>query len=345
MITRALTTIILFLLVFQFSCGEKAIVTDPERPVLFWSPPEDFKPSYITEDNNGVFWGLFISKRYSAKYNLWVVKSKDSENWTDPLLVDNAYYFSDLNFNVRNDSLNFIFYEIAPEYFRDHGQGIGEFVDNKDDLELTFVLKDLRYDRDRDGIPDKIEKELLTSNRLLDTDLDGKSDRLDFNPLSMPQIQTVKHKLYKSVIQEILKTSKIDNTIIKKDSVWSRFFGIYVISEPNPLYLSFQNEKSTFELTGFDVPLIIVRTPLWFGSRPSYRGWSDGIIPHLNFTEVSIDILRKNARVRVQNYISHENSDEFNVFLKKKDDSWQVESIILIEEEILEEDTTEVEDS
>ncbi|MBD3219141.1 MAG: hypothetical protein GF310_12775, partial [candidate division Zixibacteria bacterium] len=204
---RISTILILFFSFFILACEEGPVIEDSQRRLISWKPPADFKPSYITQDEDSIYWGLFISKRYSAKYNLWTVKSSDRQNWVDPILIENAYAFSDIDFEVRNDSLHFVVYEIDPGYFPDHGLGLGAYVDYKDDISLSYSIKELRKDRDLDKIYDNIEKELLTSDRLPDTDLDGKNDLMDYCPLSKPHPFDRNHRVYESVLWNIIQSS------------------------------------------------------------------------------------------------------------------------------------------
>lgn len=324
---------ILILLALSLSCSEEEVITDSRRSLVKWSPPEDFRPSYITQDENGVYYGLFISKRYSGRYNLWGVSARDGKKWSNPFLIDNAYYFGGLDFSIRNDSLFFIYYEIAPEYFGDHGLGLGDYVDYKDELDLTYSLKALRHDWDHDNLPDNVEAELLTSKRLPDTDLDGKPDALDYNPLSVPRIKSGNYDIYEQVLWNIIQSAGLDTMTIKRDTAWSKFYGIYVLSEPAPLYVAFPHEKQLFEMAGFPLPLISVKTQLWFGSRPRYRSTTGGTIPHINFSRISHKFLQNKAEAYVEVFRSEDNIENYRFILEKVDDKWNVSSIFLIEEE------------
>lgn len=326
------TIVILFLTLFSLSCSEKEIITDSRRSMINWSPPEDFRPSYITQDENGVYYGLFVSKRYSGRHNLWGVSSRDGQRWSHPFMIDNAYYFADLDFSVRNDSLFFIYYEIAPEYFGDHGLGLGAYVDHKDDLELSYSLKALKHDWDRDNLPDNVEAELLTSKRLPDTDLDGKPDFLDYNPLTVPQIKSGNYDLYEQVLWNIIQTAGLDTVPVKRDTAWSKFYGLYVLNEPFPLYVAFPGEKELFEMAGFPMPVISVKTPLWYGSRQRYNGPTGGTIPHITFWRISHRFLQNKADVYVEVFRTQDNIENYRFQLEKQDDNWNVSSIFLIEE-------------
>jgi hypothetical protein len=323
---------ILILLVLSLSCSEEEVITDSRRSLIKWSPPEDFRPSYIVQDENGVYYGLFISKRYSGRYNLWGVSSRDGKRWLNPFMIDNAYYFGDLDFSVRNDSLFFIYYEIAPEYFGDHGLGLGDYVDYKDELELAYSLKALKHDWDHDNLPDNVEAELLISKRLPDTDLDGKPDGMDYNPLAIPQIKSGNYDLYEQVLWNIIRSAGLDTIPVKRDTAWSKFYGIYVLSEPAPIYVSFPREKQLFEMAGFPMPLISVKTPLWYGSRQRYNSSTGGTIPHINFKAVSHKLLKNKADVIVEVFRTEDNIENYRFVLEKTGDKWNVTSILLIEE-------------
>jgi hypothetical protein len=314
-------------------CGDDIIVEDPPRNLLFWDPPEDFRPSYIRQDESGTYWGLFVSRRYSGKHNLWIVNSNDREKWVNPLLVENAYYFEDLDFEVRNDSLFFIYYEIAPEYFPDHGLGLAEFVDYKDELELSYALNDLRADRDIDSIPDNVEAELLLSNRLPDTDLDGKLDRRDMCPHSKPIAQTTKHKIIESILKEILVSSGLDTLEIEIDQAWSRFFGLTTLKESYPFYVSLSEEWDIPEFVGFPMPLVITKSPLWFYDRQRYKGFYDGTIPHIDIKEIEKIFMRNYATALVRIHIDPQNTNDYEFVLSEKDGLWQVDKTLLIESE------------
>ncbi len=342
---RISTILILLFAAFLFACEEGPVVEDSQRRLVSWNPPADFRPSYITQDEDSIYWGLFISKRYSAKYNLWAVKSSDRRNWVDPILIENAYAFSDIDFEVRNDSLHFVVYEINPGYFPDHGLGLGAYVDYKDDISLLYSIKELRKDRDLDKIYDNIEKELLTSDRLPDTDLDGKNDLMDYCPLSKPHPLERNHKVYESVLWNIIQSSGIDKIKVEKDTAWTKYFRTYVLKSPSPLYLAFPKEKETFELKGFPMPLVIVKTPLWFGSRPSYNSLSGGTIPHLNFRAINYNLLKNGAKVYVESYLTEEQIDNYEFHVEKEGGQWVVTASYLLEEKQEEEDTTTSEEA
>lgn len=328
-----LTTLILIVLALSLSCGQSPIIEAPQKAIISWNPPADFKPSYVTRDQDSVYWGLFISKMYSAKFNLWTVRSTDGRNWLTPILIDNAYYFESLDFSVRNDTLHLTYYQIDPDYFPDHSLGLGAFVDNKDEMKLTYSIRDLMRDRDLDGIPDNVEHELLTSPRLPDTDLDGKKDFFDTNPISQPRRQSNNHEVYTAVLHDIVKTSGLDTIPIARDTAWTKFYRIYVLSGPSPLYLAFPHEQKTFEMVGFPMTLISVKTPLWFGSRPEYRSLSGGVIPHIDFKSTKYNFLGNKASAFVEFYINEEQITDYQFDLKKEKGKWQVIGSYLLEQE------------
>jgi len=331
MIKLILTIIIFTIPLYIGGCGTKTVVEDPRRPLIGFNPPADFRPSRITQDEDGVYWGLFVSRRLSAKDNLWAVKSRDRQKWIDPVLIMNAYFAADIDFEVRNDSLHFVFHEIDPGYFSDYGLGLGDFVDYKDECELSFAISTLVYDRDNDGIYDRVEEELLTISRLPDSDLDGKPDRLDLNPISKPTTQTRNHQIYKAILQNLIQTAGLDKITIQNDKDWSKYYGLYYLAEPYPLYLSFSSEQHVFELTGFPMPLIIVKNPLWFGSRTNYTSFSDGVIPHINFKQVNIKPLASRAQVIVETYFNSESNDNFDFTVDIDHGIWKVLSVSKIE--------------
>ncbi len=341
---RISTILFLLLAAFLLSCGEGPVIEASQRTLVSWTPPADFRPSYITQDEDSIYWGLFISKRYSAKYNLWAVRSSDRQNWVDPIMIGNAYYFSDIDFEVRNDSLHFVFYEIDPGYFPDHGLGLGAFVDYKDDIPLSYSIKKLRTDRDLDKIYNNIENELLTSDRLPDTDLDGKRDLIDYCPLSGPRPLDRNHEVYEAVLWNIIRSSGLDTIRIEKDSAWTKYYSTYVLKEPSPLYLAFPREQRTFEFRGFPMPLIIVKTPLWFGSRPGYHSLSGGVIPHLTFRALNYSLLRNSATVYVESYLTEEHIDNYEFHVEKEGEIWIVTASYLLEVEEETEDTAALEE-
>lgn len=345
MIKLILTIIIFTIPLYICGCGEEVTIEAPRQSILDFNPPGDFRPSRITQDEKGAYWGLFVSRRLSARDNIWVVKSGDKKRWIDPVLVMNAYFANSIDFEVHSDSLYFVFYEIDPGYFLDYNLGLGDFVDYKDECEISFALSDLTYDRDNDGIYDNIEEEILTSNRLPDTDLDGKPDRLDTNPISKPAVRTRHHQIYEAVLENIIHTAGLDTITTHNDKEWSRYYGLYYLSESYPLYLSFSAEQELFELAGFPMPLIMVKTPLWYGSRTRYTSSSDGIIPHINFKRVTIKPFVNQAEVLVENYFNSENDDEFEFLVDLEDGLWTVRGVTKIEpvpeEEQTEDSTTE----
>jgi hypothetical protein len=315
------------------SCGEKIAVTDPPRNLLFWNPPTDFRPSFITQDENGRYYGLFVSRRYSGKHNLWLVSSRDRKTWREPLLIENAYYFRDLDFEVRNDSLHFVYYEIAPEYFPDHGLGLAEFVDYKDDLPLSYSISDMKKDHDRDSIPDNIEGEMLISSRLPDTDLDGKLDRHDMCPISKPIPQTEKHKIIAAILEKIVESSGLDTLQIKIDRAWSKFFGIITLTEPYPMYVALSEEWDVPEFVGFPMPLVITKSPLWFVEHQNYEGFYDGVIPHIDIKSIEKQFLRGFATAIVRIHIDPENSNDYEFIMIKENNLWKVDKTLLIQPE------------
>ena len=346
MIKLILTIIIFTIPLIIGGCGEEVIVETPRQPISDFSPPEDFRPSRITQDENGAYWGLFVSRRLSAKDNIWVVKSGDRKRWIDPVLVMNAYFASAIDFEVRNDSLHFVFYEIDPGYFLDYGLGLGDFVDYKDECEISFALSDLTYDRDNDGLYDNIEEEILTSNRLPDTDLDGKPDQFDTNPISKPAVRSRNHQIYEAVLENIIHTAGLDTITVRNDKDWSKYYGLYYLAEPYPLYLSFSSEQSLFELAGFPMPLIIVKNPLWYGSRIRYTSSADGVIPHINFRNITIKPFVNQAEVIVETYFKSDMDDEFEFLVDLQNGLWTVKGVtkiepIIIEEEQVSDSTTE----
>jgi len=85
-------------------------------------------------------------------------------------------------------------------------------------------------------------------------------------------------------------------------------------------------------MAGFPMPLISVKTPLWFGSRPRYRGSTGGTIPHINFKGISHKFLQNKADVFVEVFRAEDNIENYRFVLEKEDDKWNVTSILLIEE-------------
>jgi uncharacterized membrane protein len=323
---KIITLLIAILLIISLSCTEKNIVTDPPRQIISWDPPDDFSPSHITQDDDGVFLGLFVSKRLSGKDNLWVVQSQDSAAWVNPLMIGNIYAHDSLSFKVSNDSLIISYLGVSSDLAMDLGLTRQEYPQVSNNWTMIFLIDSLTLDSDKDGIPDNIEYELLSEISNTDSDSDGKTDDQDFNPLTRPMNQTDIHKMYLTTLKHIISSSLIDVNNIGKDSIWSEYYGIYTLSEPAPLYVSFNELDSVPEFKDLPVPIIADITTDKFKVSSGYDSWSVGVIPHYNFREVEYAFEKKqeSASVFIDKYLAGGIIEYYEYILNKNDNAWQV---------------------
>jgi uncharacterized membrane protein len=312
---------------------EKTVEVDPARPVMSWSPPADFVPSYITADDSGSLWGLFVSKRYSAKDNLWAVQSADSVNWKNPILIGNAYNFDSLEFDVRSDSLILVYHGISTLYAIDQGLDHEHFVKQAEIVRIAHALDDLTNDNDKDNLPDNIENELLTDKDQSDTDQDGKPDNQDFNPLARGMQPTDNHKMFSAVLWDIIASPNQDHRLTGRDSIWSKFYKIYTLTERTPLYASFSELDSVPEFIDFPVPIISETSPDKFRSVSGYNGWTGGVIPYYDFREVQYNFEKdkESAEIFVDRYHTADKIEYLQYSLLKEDGIWNVSAVTQIE--------------
>ncbi|MCK4655893.1 MAG: hypothetical protein KAT85_02640, partial [candidate division Zixibacteria bacterium] len=141
----------LFALFLILSCGEKVIDRDRPREVLTWDFPDDFEPSHITTDDSDTRWGLFVSRRYSERDNLWTVRSVQGGEWQTPLLLMNAYFSSELEFEVQRATLKLVITEIDDDYFWDYDQYLQDTMPFPETVTVELSLNDLTRDDDFDG--------------------------------------------------------------------------------------------------------------------------------------------------------------------------------------------------
>jgi len=313
------------------SCSDPVIVRDRPRTVNNWLYPNDFEPAFITEDENGVRWGLFVSQRFSAKNNIWVTYSDGSE-WQTPLIVMNAYQFDSLSFAVRSDSLYIEFVGLSDDYFFDYNAFTGDTMDLYRPVNLAFPLALLRSDCDGDNMPDRIESELLTSTRLPDSDTDDKTDDLDFCPLGSPVVHDARFDVYKATLERLARLDDPEKMQPSQDTAWTKFYGMYYLNEPNTLYLVLVGEKELPEIPGLGVVLIQVRAPLYFTSRDSYRTSTGGVIPHLIFHNPKMGLFDRSATMRIEHVTSKYAREAAMVSLERTEGGeWSIKDIVIEE--------------
>lgn len=332
MITRCLTfsAILLALSLFALSCSDADIREDRARPLLNWVYPNDFEPSYVTEDESGVKWGLFASQRFSGKDNIWAVRDEGA-GWVEPMLLMNAYYYQRLEFSVENDTLELVFYDMADEYFYDYGEDI-DVPEFPDTTRLVFALADLRYDEDSDNLPDRLEQELLLSTSLPDSDMDGKADNVDFCPLGHPIQAADRFEIYVTALENFLDLDDPDKLLPSKDTAWTRHYGMYYLNEPNTQYLALPGENKIPEFVGLPIVVIQARSPLYFTAKPLYQTASGRVIPHLVFNRPRIGFFGSDAEMLVEYAASRHLREKAMLSFAEVDGEWSITDIEVLEE-------------
>jgi len=316
--------------ILNLSCTDHEIREDRPRSIQSWVYPNDFEPSFTTEDEAGVKWSLFVSQRLSGKDNLWLVHS-DGGEWVEPLILMNAYYFDSLEFTVRNDTIDMIFYDIADEYFYDYNVAL-DLPDFPDTTQLSFPITDLRLDRDSDGVPDKLERELLLSNRLPDSDMDGKRDDMDFCPLGKPMIHDDRFDLYVTALENLFHLDDPDKLLPTRDTAWTRYYGMYYLDEPNTQFMALPGEKELPEFQGLPIILIQARSPLYFSSKPMYGTTSGSVIPHIVLNSPRIGFFGIDAEMLIEYASSRHLREKALLSFTKEDDEWSITDIEVIED-------------
>jgi hypothetical protein len=317
----------LFAIFLILSCGDKTIDRDRPRDVLTWDFPEDFEPALITTDDSGNRWGLFVSRRYSEKDNLWAVRSVQGGEWESPILLMNAYFSSELKFEVKREALKLAFTEIDDDYFWDYDQNLQDTMPFPETVTLEFSLTDLTKDDDQDGLPDRVEEELLLSTRLPDSDLDGKRDDVDFCPLAKPLAHAERFDIYREAIMYLMRLDDPAKMQPVEDTAWSRYYGIYYVYQPTVVFLALPGERFMPELLNLPIMLIQARSPLYFTGKRLYGSSTGGVIPHLVFERPRTEIAGSHAEMDIE-YVTHKYKREpATIHFVRRDTGWEAESI------------------
>jgi len=312
---------------FSLSCGEKLIDRDRPREVLTWDFPDDFKPSHVTTDESGARWGLFVSRRYSERDNLWAVRSDERGEWQSPVLLMNAYYCSKLEFEVREQVFRLIFAEIDDNYFWDYEQFLQDTLPFPQTVTVELAMTDIARDSDRDGLPDRIEKELLLSSRLPDSDADGKGDNVDFCPLAKPGAHAERFEIYREAIVYLMRLDDPAKLLPVEDTSWSRYYGTYYMHQPTVAFLALPAEISLPELLNLPIVLIQARSSLHFTDKTLYSSSTGGVVPHLVFERPTIDLMGNHAEMEIE-YVTHKYKRErATIHFTKRDSEWKAESV------------------
>ncbi len=331
-LTRYLTFSVLFLALslLVLSCTDARIREDRTRPLLNWVYPNDFEPSYITEDESGVRWGIFASQRFSGKDNIWAVHDEGA-GWVEPLLLMNAYYYERLEFSVEKDTLELVFHDMADEYFYDYDEDI-DVPEFPDTTKLAFALEDLRYDEDSDNLPDRLERELLLSTRLPDSDMDGKADNMDFCPLGHPMQAADRFEIYVTALENFLDLDDPGRLLPSQDTAWTRYYGMYYLDEPNTQYVALPGENELPEFVGLPIVLVQARSPLYFAAKPLYQTNSGRVIPHLVLYRPSIGFFGKDAEMLVEYAASRHLREKAILSFAQADGEWSITDIEVLEQ-------------
>ena len=317
----------LFALFLILSCGEKVIDRDRPREVLTWDFPDDFEPSHITTDGNGNRWGLFVSRRYSERDNLWAVRSVQGGEWESPVLLMNAYFSSELEFEVDRETVKLVIVEIDDDYYWDYDHDLQDTMPLPERITVEFSLTDLTKDEDLDGLPDRIEQELLLSTRLPDSDLDGKRDDVDFCPLAKPLAHADRFDIYREAIMYLMRLDEPAKMQPVEDTAWSRYYDIYYVYKPTIGFLALPGERFMPELLNLPITLIQARSPLYFTGKRLYSSSTGGVIPHLVFERPKIEIAGSHAEMDIM-YVTHKYKREpATIHFVKRDTGWEAESI------------------
>ena len=219
--------IMLLSAIITVSCGSGQIDRDRPRQVLTFNYPNGFEPSYITTDEDGTRWGLLVSRRYSGKDNLWAVKSENGGEWSEPILLMNAYYFEELEFEVRNDTFRLAFDGIDDGYFYDYNLFLDDTLPFPEKVTVELAMTDLTADEDGDALPNVMENELLLSTRMPDSDTDDKNDDVDFCPLARPCKHSDRFDIYRSAIMYLMRFDNPASLQPRQDTAWSKYYNIY----------------------------------------------------------------------------------------------------------------------
>jgi hypothetical protein len=319
------TTFVLGL--FVLSCGETVIDRDRPREVLSWNNPDGFEPSYIASEDDSVRWGLFVSRRYSAKDNLWAVKSVDGGEWSDPVLLMNAYWTTGMEFETVRDTFVLTFFGIEDGYFYDYNIPFEDTLPFPDTVVVRLSLSDLRRDYDGDHVPDNIEREMLLSTRLPDSDLDGKNDDVDYSPLGIPVEHKEAFKIYKVALTNLLHLDDPGNLNPDQDTAWTRYYGVYYLHEQTVAYVALPGENTLPELLDLPIVTIFARSPLYFTNNRLYTSSTNGVMPHLVFYKPSIDIFGSGASMKIEYVAAKYRKESATVYLAKHDDEWTIERV------------------
>ncbi len=307
--------------------NEQDVIRDRPRQTQIWNYPDDFKPSHITTDDDGNLWGLFVSRRFSGKESFWAVRSIADSEWSDPILLMNAYHFTELKFEIAKGLLRLTFIEIDEDYFYDYDSYLDRAPEFPDTVVVELRLDDLTRDRDRDGLPDLLEREMLLSSRLPDSDADGKRDDVDFCPLGVPTSGNNRLDIYRTALVHLMQLDDISNLSPVKDTAWTRFYGTYYIDEPTIVYVAFPGEPVLPELIDLPIVLIQVRTPMYFGSKPQYGSFTGGIVPHLIFYRPETDIFGKSATMKLELIKRVHRRESATMHFAKSGEQWVVTQV------------------
>jgi len=332
---ESLSTLTLYataaLIILTLACSDPVIDSDRPRQAISWDIPDGFEPSHITTDDPGARWGLFISRRYSAKDNLWTVRSVDGNEWHDPVMLMNAYLSTSLKFEIANDTFILTYYEIEDGYFYDYNVPFEDTLPFPDTVIVRLSLKNLLTDRDRDRIPDRIEQELLLSSRLPDSDIDGKTDDVDFSPLGLPLIHKENFEVYRAALIELMHLDDPVNLNPAEDTAWTRYYGIFYVHEQTVAFVALPGETTMPELLNLPIITILARSPLYFTSRRLYTSSTRGIIPHLTFYKPKIDVLGSGASMDIEYVAGKYRKESATVHMSKRADKWVIDQVTVDE--------------
>ncbi|MFH1892592.1 MAG: hypothetical protein ABIK83_07925 [Candidatus Zixiibacteriota bacterium] len=319
------------LIILTLACSDPMIDSDRPRQAISWDIPDGFEPSHITVNNAGARWGLFISRRYSGKDNLWAVRSVDGGEWRDPVLLMKAYLSTSVKFEIEADTIILTYSEIENGYFYDYNIPFEDTLPFPDSVTVKLSLAHLRADRDRDRIPDNIEQELLLSSHLPDSDLDGKTDDIDFSPLGTPLRHKENYEVYRAALIELMHLNDPENLNSSQDTAWTRYYGIYYTHEQTVAFVALPGETVMPELLNLPIITILARSPLYFTGRRLYTSSTRGIIPHLVFYKPKIDVLGSGASMDIEYVAGKYKRESATVHLSKTADKWVIDQVTVDE--------------
>ena len=126
------------------------------------------KPRVTATDGDGKTWAVFRWRRYGDK-SLWATRllDKKAKTWSPPILLGQH------QLATPDEKL-----KLSLEVVK------GVFKLTRGGLHAEFSLAAARKDTDNDGLPDLVEMQLGTDDRLADSDHDGVPDGKDANPLT-----------------------------------------------------------------------------------------------------------------------------------------------------------------